>query len=172
MADQLYQSYEKTYDYYDQVGIYAYNGPDQEADAEKLCFIFGKNHPECRMAKKPSGFGQTFSVKSQQHIFQNKIEGRFQEYSDTYAMYDKYLKDKVVRKTEQYDLTDVQDTVPVTIYLGGKDDQCPQQGDSLLEQFKHPQPKQKVFPEWKHLDFVQGEHLNDMVSDIFEVLIN
>ena len=100
IADQLYKSYEKTYDYYDQVGVYTYNGPDKEADANKLCHIFGEKHPECRMAKKPSGFGQTFSVKSQQHISQNKIEGRFQEFSDTYALYDKYLKDKVIRRTE------------------------------------------------------------------------
>ena len=28
ISEQLYKSYERAYDYYDQVGVYAYNGPD------------------------------------------------------------------------------------------------------------------------------------------------
>lgn len=52
------------FDKYDQVGVYAYNGPNHEADKNKLCYIFGERHPECYRAKSPTGFGQTFSVKS------------------------------------------------------------------------------------------------------------
>lgn len=77
MADQLYMSYERNFDMYDQVGVYAYNGPDSEADINKLCYLFGQNNPECRRAKKPAGYGQPFSVKSQKHFQQNQIEGRF-----------------------------------------------------------------------------------------------
>ena len=58
MAEQLYFSYEKVYDYYDQAGVYAYNGPDIEADSNKIC----------KRAQKPTGFGQPFSVKAQQHL--------------------------------------------------------------------------------------------------------
>lgn len=49
--------YEQVYDKYDQVGVYAYNGPDKEADANKLCYIFGEKSLECRNARKPQGFG-------------------------------------------------------------------------------------------------------------------
>ena len=48
IADQLYSSYERVYDYYDQVGVYAYNGPDSEADSNKICYIFGEKSLECR----------------------------------------------------------------------------------------------------------------------------
>lgn len=47
------------------------------------------------------------SVKSQRHMEQNKIEGRFQEYSDTYIVFREAHKDKVVRKTEQIDISHV-----------------------------------------------------------------
>ena len=57
IADQLYRSYEKVFDLYDQVGVYAYNGPDKEADTNKLCFAFGDKNPECYRAKVPTGFG-------------------------------------------------------------------------------------------------------------------
>ena len=57
LSEQLYRSYDKNMDNYDQVGVYAYNGPDKEADRNKLCYIFGENNPECRRAYKPSGFG-------------------------------------------------------------------------------------------------------------------
>ena len=59
----MYTSYEQVFDKYDQVGVYAYNGPNREADKNKLCYIFGERHPECYRAKSPTGFGQTFSVK-------------------------------------------------------------------------------------------------------------
>ena len=68
ISEQLYKSYERAYDYYDQVGVYAYNGPDSEADVNKLCYIFGEKSLECRDRSKPSGFGQPFSVKAQQHL--------------------------------------------------------------------------------------------------------
>ena len=67
-SEVLYKSYELVFDLYDQVGVYAYNGPDKEADTNKLCYVFGKNSPECRRAKKPTGFGQTMSVKAQKHL--------------------------------------------------------------------------------------------------------
>jgi len=37
--------------------VYAYNGPDSEADANKLCYVFGKNTIECRRAKKTIPYG-------------------------------------------------------------------------------------------------------------------
>ena len=60
----MYSSYENVFDKYDQVGVYAYNGPTKKADQNKICYIFGEHNPECHRAKKPSGFGQTFSVKA------------------------------------------------------------------------------------------------------------
>lgn len=68
MVDQLYKGYEYVYDYYGQVGVYAYNGPDIEADRNKLCYIFGENSLECKSTLKPQGFGQPFSVKAQKHL--------------------------------------------------------------------------------------------------------
>jgi len=41
IADQLYISYERNFDLYDQIGVFAYNGPNNEVDATKLCEIFG-----------------------------------------------------------------------------------------------------------------------------------
>ena len=58
-------SYVKIFDFYDQCGVYAYNGPDTEADINKLCYMFGDNNPECRRARVPQGFAQTSSVKAQ-----------------------------------------------------------------------------------------------------------
>ena len=43
----IYLGYEKVFDMYSQVGVYAYNGPNAEADANKLCYIFCKNNVEC-----------------------------------------------------------------------------------------------------------------------------
>ena len=59
------------------MGVYAYNGPNREADTNKLCYIFGERHPECYRAKNPTGYGQTMSVKLQKHMQQLRIEGRF-----------------------------------------------------------------------------------------------
>lgn len=42
IAEPMYASYERNMDMYDQVGVYAYNGPDSEADKNKLCYIFGE----------------------------------------------------------------------------------------------------------------------------------
>jgi len=64
IKDQLYRSYDHVFDLYDQIGVYAYNGPNSEVDKTKICEVFGKNNPECRRATKPSGFGQPFSTKS------------------------------------------------------------------------------------------------------------
>ena len=64
VAGQLYISYERTFDLYDQMGVFVYSGPNSEVDATKICQIFGKMNPECRRAKKPSGFGQPFSTKA------------------------------------------------------------------------------------------------------------
>ena len=101
IADQLFKSYEHVFDLYDQVGVYAYNSfHTAEADANKLCYVFGERHPECLRAKKPVGFKQAISVKTQAHLQQNMIEGRFQEYSDTYAPYDEKDKKKGVRQTD------------------------------------------------------------------------
>ena len=64
IADHLYRSYEKFFDMYAQMGVYAYAGPDNEADVTKICYMFGENNPECRRARKPAGFGQPISLKS------------------------------------------------------------------------------------------------------------
>ena len=50
-------SYEKIFDYYDQCGVYAYYGPDRNADTNKLCYMFGEKNPECTRSRNPIGFG-------------------------------------------------------------------------------------------------------------------
>ena len=68
------------------------------------------------------------------------IEGRFQEYSDLYSIYNEKYKHKVVRSTEPVDLSDIQNIAPIYIFVGSEDKQCPIQGNSLIEQFNYPQP--------------------------------
>ena len=51
------------------------------------------------------------------------IEGRFQEFSDTYAKFGQKNNEK--RKTDQVNLRDAEDVAPIHIFAGGKDHQCP-----------------------------------------------
>lgn len=170
MAEGLYRSYEMIFDRYEQVGVHVYNGPSKEADARKLCHIFGKRNPECLRTQNPAGYGQPFSVKMQKHSQQNMIEGRFQEYSDTYAKYGVKNTNRA-RKTDKIDLTDVENIAPIHIFLAGDDLVCPVNVFSLLEQFKYPQPPVHTYEDWSHNDFVTGEHLDRLVTDIKKVTL-
>lgn len=120
------------FDKYEQVGYYSFNGPDKEADTRRICTIFGEKSPECRRVKgDPTGFGQTFSVKMQKHSQQNMIEGRFQEYSDTYAKFGVKVKNRV-RITNKIDLSDVENAAPVHIFMAGDDRVCSVKALDLL----------------------------------------
>ena len=125
--------------------MHAYSGPNQEADSNKLCYILGEKRIECRRTKKPTGFGQPFSVKAQQHLKQNQIEGQFQEYSDTYAIYRKNKKHLVERRTEKVDLTKIEDIAPVYLFIGGRDQVCKSDGYSLLKEFGGSANNMKIY---------------------------
>ena len=99
------------------------------------------------------------------------IEGRFQEYAPLYSIYKEKYKHKVVRSTESIDLTNAQDVADIYIFQASEDKQCPIQGQSLIEQFKYPQPQQTTYAGWNHDDFVTGGDLKKLLDDIWKVTV-
>lgn len=98
------------------------------------------------------------------------IQGRFQEYSDTYAKFGIKKKDRV-RKTNKIDLSDVQNTAPVHIFMAGDDRVCPVTPLDLLQEFNYPQPAVETYKGWQHNDFVTGADLDRLVSDIHKATL-
>ena len=69
-------------------------------------------------------------------------------------------------------MSNVQDTVPVNIFVAGADEHCPQRDGSLVGIFDKPRPAQITYTDWKHGDFVKSPQLGQLVADIRKVTIN
>jgi hypothetical protein len=64
------------------------------------------------------------------------------------------------------DLSQAEKFVPVHIFTGSKDAECPVDGNQLLSLFDEPHPRYVSYEDWNHKDFVSGINLEQLVADI------
>ena len=181
-AFDMYLGYESIFDLYDQIGYVAFQGPNKLVDANKICSVFQENHFQCQRVRRDKyGFGHTYSVKTEKHLQQNMVEGRFQEYSDFYipgfdrndnSKQAKQARKAVKRKTDLIPLEKITET-PLFFMMSEADKICPPDDVSTyINKFKH-KPEQTIYKNLGHNDYVLGSNLiGTLAKDIKKIVFD
>ena len=154
-----YHYYGDLVDQIDMIGLYGLHGLNWEQFKPEVCAHLGRQwcDQETHWREEP------MSARSLTHFFQNGIEGRFQEYADS------YLQGKEHRTTADIPIQHIRET-PIAVMYGDADRVCPMDTvEWMMGTIGHMVYGNYQFGGYNHSDFGKA---NDQVfmSELHEAL--